>query len=67
MIQQRGACRSHAQEKHAHLAVLLLAEASAPLALHADALRAVLDEARPVDHAHRADRPLAMPWARTLR
>ena len=58
VIQQGGACRSRAEEEHAHLAVLLLAHASAPLPLHSDALRAALDKARPVDHAHRADRRL---------
>ena len=58
MVQQGVARRSHAEEKHAHLAVLLLAEASAPLTLHANTLRPVLDKARPVDHAHRADRRL---------
>ena len=56
MVQQGVTRGSDAEEKYAHLAVLLLADAPAPLALHADALRPVLDEARTVDHAHGADR-----------
>lgn len=56
VIQKDAARGSHAKEKHAHLAVLLLTETSAPLALHAHALLAMLGKARPVDHAHRADR-----------
>jgi hypothetical protein len=55
MIQQGVARWSHAEEKYAHLAVLLLADAPAPLTLHADALRPVLDKARTIDHAHGAD------------
>ncbi len=56
VVQQNAARRSRPKEKHAYLAVLLLPEASAPLALHAHALCSTLDEARPVDHAHRAER-----------
>jgi hypothetical protein len=48
---KRRAGWRYAEEEHAHLAVVLFAQASAPLTLDADTFPSLFDEARPVDHA----------------
>src|ERR1700730_14648441 len=57
LFQQGAASRRDANQEYPDLAVLLLAHAAAVLALHADAVCALLHEPRFVDHAHGADRP----------
>src|SRR4030042_6685988 len=59
VIQKGIARRGRTQQEYPNLAILLLAQASAPLPLDSDTFAAVLDKARPVDHAHCADRPLS--------